>query len=126
MAEKKPGALLEPWKDLFIDKFDMNIFESLPINIIAIINNINTNNNFNEVKNRCNMADSLTPEQFNNVKKIMQNAAAIFAIGVSFLFEFIALCWSSSFEKDIPRYTDSKYRPNTVAIIAYQNIKINK
>ena len=92
MAEKKPGALLEPWNDLFIDKFDKNIFESLPINIIAIINNINTNNNFNEVKNRCNIADSLTPEQFNNVKKIMQNAAAIFAIGVSFLFEFIALC----------------------------------
>lgn len=124
IAEKKFVKPLVPWKDRLGDKFEIETVESVDAYSIATINKTRTKSNFKDVNNLCNLADSLIPAQLSNAKKIIQHTAAIFAIGVSKRSELTTVSDSSEGLKVIPRKTDSKYLPKTVAIMACSEVEL--
>ena len=125
IAEKKFVKPLVPLKDRLTDKFEMEIVGSVDAYSIATINKTRTKSNFKDVNNLCSLADSLIPAQLSKAKKIIQHTAAILATGVSKRSELTIVSDPSGGLKVIPMYTDSKYLPKTVAMMACKEAELS-
>ena len=117
IAEKKDVTPCVPWNDVCRERFLWNTEESVETNAMATTKRKKTSNSLRDVNSLCNRADSCTPAQFSKVKNIIQETAAIFATGASpgSVCTVFVLSGDANW---IPRYTASKYLPNTVAMIA--------